>query len=106
MGNPIFDMMSGSSSAMKTVNQSMQGFGNINEFASMLNNKFGNMQNCLSALSGLMGKRGMNPRQTAIHEIKGKHFSQETIEQFRQFASNNGASEQQINMVLNQLGLN
>lgn len=98
--NSIFQMMNGN----QGVNTG--SFNNINDFANMLNSRFGNMQNALGTLSGLMGKRGMNPRQTAIQEIKGKHFSKETIQQFRQFASNNGASDKQINMVLDQLGLN
>lgn len=107
MGNPIFDMMSGalgSQGAGQVMGQA--GFNNLNDFANMLNSRFGNMQNCLGALNGLFSKHGINPRQAAINEIKGKHFSPEVIQQFREFAGNNGATEQQINMVLNKLGLN
>ena len=102
MGNPIFNMMQGASgSGMMQAG----GFGNINDFANMLNQRFGSMQNCLGMLSGLMGKRGMNPRDTVIQAAKGKNFTPAIIQEFREFASKNGASEKDIKLVLSTLGL-
>lgn len=102
MGNPIFDMLSQASPVSPAQNGAMGGMGG---FMNMLNGRFGSIQNAMQVLNGLMGRRGMNPRQTAINELKGKRFSQETINEFRAFARKNGLSDQDIDNSLREIGL-
>lgn len=105
MGNPIFNMFNGQGQQPMQGNVMNNNFGNINDFANMLNQRFGSMQNCLGVLSGLMGKRGMNLRDTVIQAVKGKTFTPQLIAEFKEFASKNGGSQEDIKMVLSTLGL-
>lgn len=92
--NPVFNMMG-----------QMGGMGQGQDMMSILIGKFGTMQNAMKQLNSLMGKRGMNPREAAIQELKGKSFSDDTINQFRTFARQCGMSDQQIDSGLREVGI-
>lgn len=67
--------------------------------------RLGGINNAMNKLSTLLNTKGIDARQLAINEIKGKHYSKETIEQFRVFARQSGLSDQQIDEALGQCGL-
>ena len=81
-----------------------QGMANMDPF-SMLVNRFGTIQNAMNQLNGLMGRRGMDPRQSAINELRGKHFSEETINQFRDLAHKSGMKDDVIDAALKEAGI-
>lgn len=99
-GNPIFNMMQGMGGT-----PAQGAGGNPMDFMNMLNGKFGNMGNAMKQLQGLMGKKGMNPQQMAMKELQGKKFDQKTIDDFKVFAKSQGASDQDIDRVLKQIGM-
>lgn len=94
-GNPIFDMMNNSG-------QAGTGSGG---FMGLLNNRFGNIMNAMKQLNMFLGNKGIDPEQMARENLKGKTFSNETIEQFRQFARQSGMSDQQIDEGLRRAGI-
>lgn len=68
-------------------------------------NQFGGIQNMAKQLNRFLGNKGMDPKQIVIKNLQGKHFSNETINQFRQFAKQSGMSDEQIDNGLRQAGI-
>lgn len=91
-GNPIFNMM----------NTPQGGGTNI---MNMINNRFGNLGNAMRQLSMFLNNKGLNAEQLVRQNIQGKTFSNETIEQFRQFARQSGMSDEQIDEGLRKIGV-
>lgn len=91
-GNPIFNMM----------NTPQGGGMNI---MNMINNRFGNLGNAMKQLSMFLNNKGLNAEQLVRQNMQGKTFSNETIEQFRQFARQSGMSDEQIDEGLRKIGV-
>lgn len=91
-GNPIFNMM----------NTPQSGGMNI---MNLINNRFGNLGNAMKQLSILLNNKGLNAEQIVRQNMQGKTFSNETIEQFRQFARQSGMSDKQIDEGLRKAGI-
>lgn len=90
--NPIFDML----------NISQSNGMNIMD---MINGKFGNIGNAMKQLSIFLNNKGLNAEQVVRQNLQGKTFSNETIEQFRQFAKQSGMSDEQIDTSLRKVGI-
>ena len=75
-----------------------------NNFNSIIQ-QFGGIQNMAKQLNRFLGNKGMDPKQIVLQNLQGKHFSNETINQFRQFAKQSGMSDEQINNGLRQAGI-
>lgn len=75
--------------------------GNFNSIV----NQFGGIQNMMKQFQGFMGKKGVNPQQIALQNLQGKTFSEDTINQFRQFAKQSGMTDEQIDSGLKQAGI-
>lgn len=72
----------------------------LNNIMKMMNN---NLQNSISKIMDDINKSGMSPEQYAINLLnnqKGK-ISLEKMEEFKNFAKQLGATDEQINMLLN-----
>ena len=67
--------------------------------------QFGGISNMAKQLKMFMGRKCINPKQMAMQNLKDKHFSNETIEQFRVFAKQSGMSDEQIDSGLRQAGI-
>lgn len=67
--------------------------------------QFGGIQNIAKQLNRFLGNKGMDPKQIVLKNLQGKHFSNETINQFRQFARQSGMSDEQIENGLRQAGI-
>lgn len=67
--------------------------------------QFGGINNMVKQLQMFMGRKDINPKQMAMQNLRGKHFSNETIEQFRAFAKQSGMSDEQIDSGLRQAGI-
>lgn len=94
-GNSIFNMMSKVSNNTNTTNDMM----------GLLNGRFGNINNAMRYLQGMLNNRGLNAEQLVRKNIQGKHFSDETINQFREFAKQSGMSESDIDKALRSIGV-
>lgn len=92
-GNDIFNMIQGLSG------------GNTNNLMNTIISRFGSMDNALNRLGGILGGKGINPQEMAIKELQGKHFSEDTINQFRQFAKQSGLSDSEIDNALRKAGI-
>lgn len=91
-GNPIFDMLNTSQNS---------GMGILD----MINGRFGNIGNAMKQLSMFLNNRGLNAEQIVRQNLQGKTFSNETIEQFKQFARQSGMSDEQIDASLRKVGI-
>ena len=97
-GNSILDMILKSKGTVSNSDSPV-------DFTDMINKRFGNVNNAMRQLQGLMGRKGMNPEQIARENLKGMTFSNETIEQFKTFAKQSGMSDEQINDGLRRAGI-
>lgn len=79
----------------------LSGFGNINNIIQ----QFGGIQNMARQLDKFLGSKGLNAKQVVMQNLQGKHFSEETINQFRQFARQSGMTDEQIENGLRQAGI-
>lgn len=88
-------------------NGNMGNMGNMGNISNLNNiiQRFGGIQNMARQLNNFLGSKGMNPKQIAMQNLQGKHFSDETINQFRQFARQSGMSDEQIENGLRQAGI-
>lgn len=99
MSNSILDMV------LRGKEMSSVNGGAPTDFVSMINSRFGNINNAVRQLGSLIGRKGMNPEQIARENLKGMTFNNETIEQFRNFARQSGMTDEQINDGLRRAGI-
>lgn len=92
----------GNNSILSQFGNSIQSGGN--NMGTVID-KYGSLDNAVKSLSGMLGKKNVNPKQLAINSLNGKTFSEVEINKFKGMAASIGISEEQVDRTLKEIGI-
>ncbi len=92
--NPIMQMLS-----------NRAGTSGMNNVMQQMMSRFGNINNAMKQLQGLMNMKGLSPEQYVKNNLQVSNISEDKIKEFKTFAKQAGMSESAIDSGLRQAGI-